>query len=709
MPSAIRMDKPSTLRTRITRLFLPIGLSIAALLGMALWFVLAAPDGMTAATQATLVCLTGAVALGLAFWAFRDSTTNLVEPVEALTEAARRAQDGGAVAIAGVRRAGYLTPLIRDISAALEVANENASTSDALPGGAVRTRLETVLRDLHDGVMICTLDHKLLLYNRRALAILHVSGDVGLDRPLFSLMAAQPFRHTLHRLTTRFREGRHRDHEEGLSAIIIASTADGRYTIQGRMSLMLNSDEREPVGYVVTFDDVTDALSAALYRERALFDLTESLRRRIASLRLAADMLVSGADTVTRAHCEQVVADDSAALSEEVGRLDGISKDILASAWPMSAVFSTTLFACIEERNSEGRALSLEVAGDPVWLRCDSASVTELLDRLANRIAVHSGAERFEALATRATHGEAFLDLIYQGAPVPIAVLETWLDEPLDPDLGALTGSDVLHRHRTDMWCSALDPSTARLRLPLPVAADVYARFEKTPVPLPERREFYDFELLERTHAGLHPERPLDTLTCVVFDTETTGLEPSSGDEIISIAGVRIVNGRLLHDEIFNEFVNPGRTIPAASTKVHGITDAMVADAPEIVSTLPRFHRFCGDGVLVAHNAAFDLKFLSLKEKQAGVTFDHAVLDSLLLAAVAFGRDDDLTLDALAERFNVFIAPEDRHTALGDAIATGAVLLKLFPILEARGITTLGDALHASEQQFAIRRMQANF
>jgi DNA polymerase-3 subunit epsilon len=72
-------------------------------------------------------------------------------------------------------------------------------------------------------------------------------------------------------------------------------------------------------------------------------------------------------------------------VTEEIERLDTFLLDVLAGAWPMSAVFSTTLFHCVAERDSEGRGLTFAVEGDPVWLHCDSASITDLLDRLANR------------------------------------------------------------------------------------------------------------------------------------------------------------------------------------------------------------------------------------------------------------------------------------------------------------------------------------
>lgn len=225
---------------------------------------------------------------------------------------------------------------------------------------------------------------------------------------------------------------------------------------------------------------------------------------------------------------------------------------------------------------------------------------------------------------------------------------------------------------------------------------------------LPARPELYDFD---RLNPPMHLEelggKALKDLTFVVFDTETTGLRPSQGDEIISIAGVRIAGGKIDEAAPFSRLVHPGRDIPKASIRFHGVTDAMVAGERPIGQVLPAFKNFVGGAVLVAHNAAFDIKFLKLKEAATGVAFDNLVLDTLLLSVFLDAENRNHSLDAIAERLGIPV--EGRHTALGDSIVTAQVFLRMLDMLEARGITTLRQAVDASIKMEHVREMQKQF
>lgn len=202
----------------------------------------------------------------------------------------------------------------------------------------------------------------------------------------------------------------------------------------------------------------------------------------------------------------------------------------------------------------------------------------------------------------------------------------------------------------------------------------------------------YDFDLAEHAGEVAIEQTPLSALTYVVFDTETTGLHPLK-DEIVQIGAVRVVNGRMVPGEAIDQLVNPGMAIPPASTKVHKITDGMVADAPGIDSAARQFHGFARGAVIVAHNAPFDMAFLRRHGKASGLEWEHPILDTVLLSAVLFGTTETHTLDALCDRLGVVIPPALRHTALGDAHATAEVLCKMLPILKSRGFTTFGDVI----------------
>ncbi len=209
----------------------------------------------------------------------------------------------------------------------------------------------------------------------------------------------------------------------------------------------------------------------------------------------------------------------------------------------------------------------------------------------------------------------------------------------------------------------------------------------------------YDFELLERVRMreAAIEDTPIEALTYAVFDTETTGLLPHK-DEIVQIGAVRVLNGRIVPGETINQLVNPGIKIPPASTKVHRITDMMVADAPDIHTASQRLHTFSRDSVIVAHNAPFDMAFLRRHGTTNGLQWRHPIIDTVLLSAVLFGASETHTLDALCERLNVTIPDHLRHTALGDAQATAEVLCLMLPMLASRGFKTFGQVVEQTRK-----------
>ena len=221
-----------------------------------------------------------------------------------------------------------------------------------------------------------------------------------------------------------------------------------------------------------------------------------------------------------------------------------------------------------------------------------------------------------------------------------------------------------------------------------------------------ERPLAYDFSLpapgnLGAGHMGAESasllDRKLSELVFVVFDTETTGLLPAR-DEVVQIGAIRALGLKLVPGESFATYVNPGRAIPARSSAIHGITDRMVAGAPPMAEAGRRFLDFAEGAVLVAHNAPFDMAFLSRHARATGAVLDHPVLDTVLLGAELLGTDRPLTLEALAARLEVPFPEEIRHSALGDAQATARVFLRMCQLFEARGVTTLRALILAQKR-----------
>ncbi len=299
----------------------------------------------------------------------------------------------------------------------------------------------------------------------------------------------------------------------------------------------------------------------------------------------------------------------------------------------------------------------------------------------------------------------ARLDLVWVGQSISTETVMGWERDPISVagETSALSVRDVVDRHGGGFWFERERVRHASVfRFLLPLAAEGAQLEADAMLHGDSRPEYYDFDLFA-AHEGVAAlaDRRLVDLTYTVFDTETTGLNPGQGDEIIQIGATRIVAGKLRRQETFEQLVDPQRDIPAAGIPIHGITPAMVAGQPPIGQVLPAFHAFAQDTVLVAHNAAFDMRFLQLKEAATGLRFEHPVLDTLLLSTLIHPQQDSHRLEAIAERLDVTIL--GRHTALGDAMVTAEIFLKMIPLLADKGIHTLGQARDAAQKSYLAR------
>ncbi|PPD14679.1 MAG: DNA polymerase III subunit epsilon [Methylobacterium sp.] len=189
---------------------------------------------------------------------------------------------------------------------------------------------------------------------------------------------------------------------------------------------------------------------------------------------------------------------------------------------------------------------------------------------------------------------------------------------------------------------------------------------------------------------------PLLALDAVVFDTETTGLDPGQA-RLLQIGAVRLVAGHLDETTTFETKVNPGIAIPPASTAIHGLGDGDVAQAPGFPDAYADFQAYAGEAVLIGHNVGFDLAILAREGKLSGIVpASSRVLDTRLLGELCFPRLAGFTLDALASHLGLAVV--GRHDALADARLTAQLFLALLPHLRERSIRTFGEAEAACRQ-----------
>ena len=164
----------------------------------------------------------------------------------------------------------------------------------------------------------------------------------------------------------------------------------------------------------------------------------------------------------------------------------------------------------------------------------------------------------------------------------------------------------------------------------------------------------------------------------IVFDTETTGLDPLTGDKLVEIGAVELIN-HVPTGKTYHQYINPEREVPEEVVKVHGLTTEYLKDFPVFAEIAQDWIDFVGDdGILVAHNAPFDMKFINYELKLLGYEeyqWDR-VIDTLEIAKSKFPGQRN-NLDVLCKRFGIDNSARTFHGALLDAQLLAEVYLEL--------------------------------
>lgn len=706
-----------------------VALALAVLLAVAVglvYFTLDAPGraqfARLLAPRAALLVLAWALGVVAAmaalqrWWVPRVSALpELAEQTRALVNAsaplqlkARAQADQQPLADAVNALAAQRDALRADVAA--EVARASASVR------LERNRLAALMSELTQSVVVCNRDGRILLYNQRARRQFRVLSDapqladgaelIGIGRSIYAVFDKKLVAHALDSIGQRLARGAAQP-----SAQFVTATRGGQL-LRVQVAPVTDTDGGDGApgtaalgGFVLMLDNITRSFEEETARGQLLHGLTEGSRASLASLQAAVEML--GYDDLEPAMRERflgVLRDEVRTLAGRVDEVARQSADSLRTRWPLEEMQGAEFLAVAARQ--VGAQCGVPVTAAPadarLWLKLDSFSMLQALtylgQRLVDEFAVRALTLRLAAQGTRAQ-----LDLVWTGHAMSTETVMSWEMDAMriGAETHPLSVRDVVERHDAEMWFErdrAAHQAFFRFLLPLAGSGDEGAPAER----IESRPEFFDFDLFAQadTDTALD-ERPLGDLVYTVFDTETTGLNPSGGDEIIQIGAARVVNGRLLRQESFEQLVDPGRDIPKAGIAIHGITPDMVVGQPRIDEVFPAFHQFAQDTVLVAHNAAFDMKFLQAPARRTGLRLQQPVLDTLLLSAVVHPHQESHRLEAIAERFGITVL--GRHTALGDALVTAEVLLKLTPLLRDMGIVTLGQARAAAQQSYYAR------
>jgi DNA polymerase III subunit epsilon len=680
-------------------------LALLTLIGWAMWDAFDAEQRLRATSllqSAGGLPLIGAVALvGVLGIALHLTFARWVRPLRSIAEQARliamsnpkhRLVPAGGLEVRDL--AGGVNLLAERYQALGEDVEMRIREANALLEEEKNT-LAALMSKLTQGVLVCNPDGRILLYNPRAQRLLEGparqsgAGDwIGLGRSVYGVIDENLIRHALGNIRHRLECG-----ESNLLVPFIASRPNGQL-LSAHLVPILDHD-RGVRGYILTFEDITRRFGAESRRGVLLQSLTEGQRSAIGGIRAAIETVLTfpEMDEGGRQQFFEVIRDEALKVSQHLDRLEEEYGQELKQQLPVEDVLGSDLLGAVERSLKDTRGRDIEVSAplEPVWLKIDSYAIIRCLLFLIDQLTEWCRADKI-TLTLEAKRALASLELQWSGAALHMEALRRWGMRNVASDgRPAMSLFEAIEQHGGAVWPARTGPNERPcLRVILPVSEiDAGALTAQSDDGYGHDFDFHLFD--DRGERRDLASMPLDRLSITVVDTETTGLDPDRGDEVIAIGAVRIVNGRILRQESFDSFVRPKRAISEAARAIHGISSDMLRAEPPIEEVLPRLKKFVEDTVIVGHNVAFDMRFFDAAGKSS--VFSNVVLDTLLLEYALNPNQEDKSLEAIAGRLGLQVT--GRHTALGDALSTAEIFLALIPLLAEHGIRTLGDAVAA--------------
>ncbi len=618
-----------------------------------------------------------------AFWAVFDITYNrYILPLKRMSAEAGVIYDSNPshrIRITGSRDIREMAGLINDFADMFENLDKTITEQILVARKDTereRNLLAAIMGELPQAIIVCNKNGRVILFNSLARTLFSNDSNtdsterfLGLGRSVFHLIDKALIAHAMDEIQEQMGTP-----ETPVGSFFITPLASG--TLISAETIPVLDPGKKITGFILAVRDVSEKIEKYLTVDKSL--------KKFKTLIYNPDS--KQPDTVL----------------ESFDRMAGIIKDTTFSSLPLTNLPLDSFLPLIQRKSGYFQDIRVNIFphGTNGRILADTYSMTQVFLFIFSRVSEFTGLSEFD-LHISETPKQIGFGITWQGPACTCDQVTAMVRSGPDglPSLGYVLKFNSarlvpLSRDKNrctgiHIACRAGKPPSGLIKTSALIISD-------------SRPEFYDFNLFSlKDPADDILQTPLKKLSYTVFDTETTGLNPEGGDEIISIGAVRIVNNRLVYQDYFEELINPGRDIPLESYRIHGISYEMVREKPTIEAVLPKFKTFTANTVLLGHNLAFDMKMLKMKETTTQIAFTNQALDTLLLSAALHPAHQQHDMENIARRLGVNIL--GRHTALGDAIATAEIFLKLLPILHSNGILTLKDAIHASRKTYYAR------